>query len=330
MSTLSTPELAAATPGLTLLPRLTLRFGPYVLRFRSADPSACFSVDDATLPFVAELGGVSEDDAAVECDVDCRVGEIVATPAEPAAVSGVWRLVARPDGGEEIVFRYGTPSRPAFLLRFSPSFREATLVQAPHVRGTVIGVAGSALIEYMLVRLAGRTGAVHVHSSTAILGGGAYVFVGHSGAGKSTMAGFAEAAGARLPTDDRTLLTCDGDGVWAWGTPWYGSLQKRSPEGAPVRAIYLLRQASTNAVEWLSPERAVKELFVRAIQPRLTAREVDGTLAALESITHRVPVGVLHCRKEPRAFAVAVDAATERSDPSGGWPVSCPPEGVHS
>jgi hypothetical protein len=75
-----------------------------------------------------------------------------------------------------------------------------------------------------------------------------------------------------------------------------------------LRGLYLLQKASEDRCESLPGSRAVKELFVRLIQPRLHPREVQLTLEVLERIVERVPVAILHFRPTPAAFALAVKA----------------------
>ena len=165
------------------------------------------------------------------------------------------------------------------------------------------------MLQYIVVRALGRSGALVVHAATAIVDNEALVFVGHSRAGKSTMARIAESLGARIPTDDRTILNLDGDRVFAWGSPWYGSLVRKTPEGAPVRSIYLLQQSAENRIETLPPGRAIKELFVRLVQPRLSRAELESSLTTLEELVARVKVSVLHFQPTADAFLLACGAA---------------------
>lgn len=173
----------------------------------------------------------------------------------------------------------------------------------------VVRADGYPLLEYIVARMLGRHDGLLIHASTAIVEDAAYVFVGHSGAGKSTMASIAEAAGARIPTDDRTIITVADGEVMAWGTPWHGSLTRKSPEGAPIRRIYLLQQSTANRIEPMPAARAAKELFVRLIQPRLDPGEVSETLRLLEVLVARMPVAVLHFRPTRAAFDLATGAA---------------------
>jgi hypothetical protein len=120
------------------------------------------------------------------------------------------------------------------------------------------------------------------------------------------MARIAEEAGARIPTDDRTIITMRDGVAMAWGTPWHGSLVRKSPDGAPLRRIYLLQQAPEDRTESIPRARAVKELFVRLIQPRLHPTEVEQTLQVLEETVQRVPVALLYFRPTAAAFELAV------------------------
>jgi hypothetical protein len=209
--------------------------------------------------------------------------------------------------GEDIVFRGGPNfGTEVWHLRLDPSFRTGRLTETPISAAGAVRADGYPLLEYVVARLLARHDGALIHASTAIVHGSAYVFVGHSRAGKSTMAAIAEAAGAQIPTDDRTILTIRDGKAMAWGTPWHGSLVRKTPDGAPIKQIYLLQKAEIDHREPLSQARAVKELFVRLIQPRLHGSEVQQTLEVLERIAHEVPVSNLYFRPTPAAFELAV------------------------
>ncbi|HKW12540.1 MAG TPA: hypothetical protein VJO33_19285 [Gemmatimonadaceae bacterium] len=282
---------------------LTLRFGQLVTAFLGEDPRARFSIEDTHVPFVVP------NETPSHLELTCRIAPI---PRLDGAVTfsadRAWDLWRREDGSEDIVFRGGANfGTDAWHLRFDSSFSSGTLTEAPVMPDGFIRADGYPLLEYIVARLVSRHDGALIHASTAIVDGGAFVFVGHSGAGKSTMAAIAEAAGATIPTDDRTILSVHHGVPTAWGTPWHGSLIRKSPEGAPLRCIYLLQQSATDRCEPLAPARAVKELFVRLIQPRLHATEIQETLNVLETIVHRVPTSILHFRPTRAAFEMAID-----------------------
>ena len=282
---------------------VSLRFGKLVLRFRAAVPGQRFSIEDTHVPFVVPP------DAAADLELACRVGPIepVLGPITSSAGKS-WDLRQHPDGSEDIIFRGGRDfGTDVWHLRLDHTFQTGSLVEAPVMPDPFVRADGYPLLEYCVARLLGRHEGLLIHASTAIVDGGAYVFVGHSGAGKSTMAAIAEGAGARIPTDDRTIITSSPPSPMAWGTPWHGSLVRKSPEGAPIRGLFLLQQAREDRCEPLAAGRAVKELFVRLIQPRLHPAEVENTLRILETVAERVPVMRLHFRPTPAAFELALN-----------------------
>jgi hypothetical protein len=284
---------------------LSLRFGQLVIAFHGADPTQRFSVEDTHIPFVVPSN------TSAHVDLTCRIAPI-RSPEGPIAFSAgrSWDLWRHADDSEDIVFRGGAEYRTAvWHLHFDSTFQSGSLSEAPVMPDPFIRADGYPVLEYIVARQLARHHGALIHASTAIVDGGAYVFVGHSGAGKSTIAAIAEGLGAKIPTDDRTILTTGGAAPMAWGTPWHGSLVRKSPDGAPLRCIYLLQQSGENRCEPLPPARAVKELFVRLIQPRLHGGEIQQTLHVLESIVEGVPTAVLHFRPTEAAFEMALTYA---------------------
>lgn len=298
-----------ATTKVTYDDAISLRFGHLVIAFRPARPGTRFSIEETHVPFLVS------NDTAPDLVLDCEVAPLRPLSGPVTYSAGrAWDLRRGEDGAENIVFRGGKEfGTEVWQLTLDSAFRHGTLVEAPVMPDRAVRADGYPLLEYIVARLVARHDGALIHASTAIVDDGAYVFVGHSGAGKSTIASIAEAEGARIPTDDRTILTIRGGSPMAWGTPWHGSLIRKSPEGAPLRRLYLLQQAKEDRSEPLPRSRAVKELFVRLIQPRLHPMEVQSTLEVLERIVERVPVAVLHFRPTPAAFALAVSGgATAR------------------
>jgi hypothetical protein len=297
-----------ATTRVTYDDALSLRFGHLVIAFRAAEANTKFSIEETHIPFVVP------NQTPADLQLSCRVAPF--RPVDgPVTYSGggAWDLRRREDGSEDIVFRGGADFGTAvWHLILDPSFMTGTLSEAPVMPDRAVRADGYPLLEYIVARLLGRHQGALIHASTAIVDEGAYIFVGHSGAGKSTMASIAEAAGARIPTDDRTIITMRDGMPMAWGTPWHGSLVRKSPEGAVLRGIYLLQQAPENRCEPVAGGRAVKELFVRLIQPRLHPAEVEQTLQTLEEIVERVPVATLYFRPTAAAFELAVKGSVAR------------------
>lgn len=295
-----------ATNKVTYDQPISLRFGYLVIAFRPARPGTRFSIEETHVPFLVP------NDTQADLVLDCEVAPLRPLSGPVTYSAGrSWDLRRDEHGAETIVFRGGAEfGTDVWQLTLDSEFRHGKLVEAPVMPDRAVRADGYPLLEYIVARLLARHEGALIHASTAIVNEGAYVFVGHSGAGKSTIASIAESEGARIPTDDRTVLTIRNQQPMAWGTPWHGSLIRKSPEGAILRRMYLLQQAKDDRCEPLPPGRAVKELFVRLIQPRLHPTEVQLTLEVLERIVQRIPVAVLHFRPTPAAFALAIRGST--------------------
>jgi hypothetical protein len=289
---------------------VTLRIANQTFRFRAASPEVRLFLHDNHLPF--RVG----DDVVPDCEVEWTIG-----PIHPADVPVVrhfdtrWELRILENGWEEITFFNAAGDdptfRPTMQMTSDPAFSLIRVRQAP--RGEPLAyVSEYPWAEYMVQRRLGIEGGVILHASMAVWDGVAHVFLGHSGAGKSTIAELAEQAGATVPTDDRTIVTCGPEGVIAWGSPWHGSFRRTSPMGAPVASISLLVQDTTDRHEPVDPSRALKEMFVRTVQARITEQEVQTTLDTLLAIATAVPFYELRFRPMPAAVQLVLRSAAAR------------------
>lgn len=85
-----------------------------------------------------------------------------------------------------------------------------------------------------------QAGGVFLHACGAVLHGTAFVFAGHSGDGKTTLAGLLEDEGLPILSDERIALRREGGGYWVYGTPWPGEGEKVSSASQPLRALFVL------------------------------------------------------------------------------------------
>ena len=136
------------------------------------------------------------------------------------------------------------------------------------------------------------------------------LFVGHSGAGKSTASRlWLGQPGVRVLSDDRIILRfMDGCPVM-FGTPWHGDAGLAEQASAPVHQIFLLDQSPTNEIVPLNPARAAAELFARTFVPHHHAAGLQRTLDFLQKLTAIVPVAILRCTADRRAIEEVLRAA---------------------
>lgn len=124
---------------------------------------------------------------------------------------------------------------------------------APHTIDAFLRMLYSVLI-------AGQGGFL-VHAASAIRNGKAFVFMGVSGAGKTTMTRLAPPDAAPL-TDEVSYIRIHEGRYWAFGTPFFGDWGKAGANlSAPIEAVYQLAQGPANVIEPLAPKDAVRALL---------------------------------------------------------------------
>ena len=304
-----TGELEVST-GTEVGSEVSLRIANQTLRFRAGSDDVGLFLHDNHEPF--RVSG----DIPVDCDIRWEIGEVRPSPGPVERQFDTrWEIRRLASGYEEITFFNATGDdptfRPTLQMVSDPDFATVTIRQAP--RGEMLAyVSEYPWAEYIIQRRLGLYGGAILHASMAIWDGVAHVFLGHSGAGKSTIAELAEQAGGTIPTEDRTIVTCTADGVFGGGSPWHGSFRRTSPQGARLGSISLLVQDSEDRLEPIGPSRAVKEMFVRTVQARVTEREVHTTLDTLETVAGAVPFYELHFRPTAAAIQLVLRAADAR------------------
>lgn len=104
-----------------------------------------------------------------------------------------------------------------------------------------------------------------VHSSGVIKDGFAYLFVGPSESGKSTVATLSQKY--QVINDEINIVSITSDPPSLEGTPFNGLYRDKKKGKAPLKGIFLLNQALFHGVEKISGARAVKPLTKEIIPP---------------------------------------------------------------
>ena len=159
--------------------------------------------------------------------------------------------------------------------------------------------------ELLFNALLTQRGAIEVHACGVIENGEGTVFLGNSGDGKTTTARLWQRSNphAELVSDDRIILR-PHDGVWwMYGTPWHGEAEICSPSRAPLRRIFALDKASSNAVTPLSPAQATARILACAFPPFHDAQGMSAFTAIAAALATSVPVARLSFVNDPSAVA---------------------------
>jgi hypothetical protein len=271
---------------------MRLRIAGLTIAVSSNDPAITPSVDAPSAAFLVNGDGPADVDVAVE-----RVAVMPAPSGTPVFDSGgTWALFD--DGGK---FRIDCSS-PAFgdvaykVGYFDRDFTAGRVLMRADVFEGAVEPLQYPLDELIVGNLLARGRGVELHGC-GIIGpdGRGRLFVGQSGAGKTTTARLwlANRDGIEIVSDDRVILR-EGGGEWRmYGTPWHGEAELASPSSAPLAAIYLLQQAPATRVVDISRATAAARLFGCTFPLFYDGRALAFTVDCIGRITGDVPVRVL-------------------------------------
>lgn len=149
--------------------------------------------------------------------------------------------------------------------------------------------------------LAYRQGCI-IHSLGIILDRNGYIFVGHSDAGKSTMAEIMK-KGAEILCDDRNIIRKQNNIFQLFGTWSHGDVPDVSSNSAPLKAIFFLEQSKDNSLEKIKDKKRIfKTLLACLIRPVGTSDWWDNSLAIITSIATEIPCWNLKFDKSNKVF----------------------------
>jgi len=224
----------------------------------------------------------------------------------------LWRLYQ--DGAEfQFDFRASILGRqPYKRLLVDSQFRRARLqMSAQCFAGTGYAVAPLEypLDELLIMHRLTQEKAIELHSCGIVRPDGTgNLFVGHSGAGKSTTTRLWTAReDVEVLSDDRIIVRRDDEEqnqipplrsaqgrndkkkMRMYGTPWHGEAAYASPGSAPLARIFILEHGRGNVLTRLSPSQAVAELFARSFVPFHRHEYLDSALEFLQELVDAVP-----------------------------------------
>ena len=143
------------------------------------------------------------------------------------------------------------------------------------------------------------SGGLLLHSCGIVINGRCITFVGHSGAGKSTIAGMALERGHKVLSDDLNFIARKGAAWVSSRMPFAGDHQgSADPEEFPIAAIVRLRQGTENLLEPLSPGDGFSLLFSSSPFVNVDAHQAGRLEATVEAILDSIPGWTLTFRKD--------------------------------
>jgi hypothetical protein len=231
----------------------------------------------------------------------------------------VWRVY---EGEGSLQFDFNVPflgTQPYKRLIVDGRFRNATLQMNEEAFATLPRVPEPLeypLDELLIMHRLTQEPAIELHG-VGIAGpdGASNLFIGHSGAGKSTTARlWTSLHKVEVLSDDRIIVRehrvrehpatedkirkeksyegnpfAEPTQIYMYGTPWHGEAHFALPQRAPLKRIFVLEHGHGNVLTRLTRSQMVAELFARAFVPFHRHEYVDHALSFLERIADSVP-----------------------------------------
>ena len=192
----------------------------------------------------------------------------------------------RPDDDVR-VFRNGGRwqlERGDFRAEWDPVARRGRIRQSanPYSIDTVLRIVHTLVLA--------REGGFLVHAASAVRNGRAFLFAGVSGAGKTTISRLAP-PDVHVLTDEISYVRKEGDGYFAYGTPFAGDLARAGENlRAPLAAVYLLAQGPENRIEPVGAADAARGLLTNILFFAEDAELVQAVFRSALDFVERVPV----------------------------------------
>jgi len=304
-------QFAPGNPHSSLIPHSSLLFlqiADITITLPGDDSELKMEVDEVTKNFLVPQ-------AAPDVRVHARWGDLCEKPGGKKIFDSglLWRLYSE---DRSYCFHFTSPvlgPLPYKIASFNREFTsgEVCFNHSYFSRSQPLYPLDYPLDELLLVNLLARGKGVEVHACGVVdSSGNGHLFVGQSGAGKTTIAKlWQNENGATVLSDDRIILRQWGNRLWMYGTPWHGEAEFASPEKAPLKSVYFLAKGIKNEMIPLKQSDAAALLFARSFPPYYDQQGLEFTLTFLAELVRSIPCYELPFRPDEKILEFINESA---------------------
>jgi hypothetical protein len=195
-------------------------------------------------------------------------------------------------------------SKKVILRIFHPEFHSPSIIklgifQPDFKSGDIYALANKLqngfplnhpLGQILIISLLSRGKGILIHSCGIGNNGEGMLFVGNSGAGKSTIASLGtKHKEVKVLNDDRIIIRKLNGRFCIYGTPWHGDVKAYSPERTPLAKIFFLKHAKNNIIRKITPIEAMSRLIACSFPTYWDKRGMEFTLRFCDELAQKVP-----------------------------------------
>lgn len=145
-------------------------------------------------------------------------------------------------------------------------------------------------LELLMVNYLAQGRGIIIHGCGIRQGDRGVIFVGESGAGKTTTANiWHQESGAEVLSDDRTLVRKQGDQFVMYGTPWHGEGKFGSPGRVRLDQIFFIQHGAENSILKSSNAHSVTQFLKCSFPPLWDAAGMEYSMDIFSDLAATVP-----------------------------------------
>lgn len=178
------------------------------------------------------------------------------------------------------------PNRNSLIMLLENSLKQAKLFLPRLKNYSNRNFFDYPLDQLLILSILGAKKGILLHSSAVIQGEKVFVFMGKSGAGKTTISRILNKNGCAILSDDRVIVRKINGKLAVFGTPWSGAGDFFDSRKGCLKKVFFLVHGRKNRLVKLSRQEALAEILICSFIPywekNATGQAIDMAAAIVE------------------------------------------------